>query len=223
MNIEITDFYFLLDIIFYYLILLLIISVVKYLKRKPDLIKSKEIILPLVAVFGIILILIYALVFDRARVSVIEPLNQIATPSPTPEPKHLTVNLDQVNKSGVSGKVDFTDNNGNLSVDLRLDPNKPDEQNIIIYSGTCKKIGQIKYQSPIMISIPIIKLPNRETPLNLGQRGVWQNLILDQITEELPLAIVIHQGEKGDIVSCGEIISREPVIKTEESTPSGKF
>lgn len=183
MSIEITDFYFLFDIIFYYLVLLLIIYAIKYIRLKQNLLKSQDLIIPSIALVGIIGILIYAFIFDQVYITMM------------PTPKRLKADLMVMNNSNVTGTAELVDYNTD-DVSIALNINNGGSFPVSINSGECEKIGPMKY------TLNDIDSGYRSSVTTL------ENVRVDQLVKQFPLVVVISKNAEqlDDIVSCGSIV-----------------
>jgi hypothetical protein len=118
-------------------------------------------------------------------------------PVPTPEAMEdkITVNLDQQNKSGVSGTATLFEEDGKLRVSLNIaGAPKGSVQPAHIHLGKCPKPGAIKY------------------PLTSAKDGVSESTIsasLKDIKEATQsMAINVHKSTKevSVYVACGDIL-----------------
>jgi len=105
------------------------------------------------------------------------------------------ISLNAQNISGETGTAEINEEDGNLKITLRLSdvPNGV-EQPAHIHVGSCSEdVGEVKYPLSSVVD------GMSET--------VLENITLDQLRDDLPLAINVHKStDEADIfVSCGDI------------------
>ena len=109
--------------------------------------------------------------------------------------KSLQITLNMQNNSGQSGTATLTDVNGQTKVDLSLtgEPANISEP-AHIHTGSCANLGGVKYA---------LNFPRN------GQSETMLNISLDQLLQQLPLAVNVHKSaaEINVYYACGDIAS----------------
>ncbi|MEX0672540.1 MAG: hypothetical protein WDZ82_00880 [Candidatus Paceibacterota bacterium] len=137
----------------------------------------------------IVLIVIAGIIWFVNRTDIEEPLVN----NGQEEEESIEIDLNEQNDSGVSGTALLTEVDGGTRVELDLDGAPEDiAQPAHIHSGTCADIGEVVY--------PL------EFPMN-GESETTISVSLDDLRNELPLAINVHQSpEEIEVyVACGDI------------------
>lgn len=127
--------------------------------------------------------------------STIPPSSQImpSTPAPPTVPRTVTVNLSAQNNSGEAGTATLTEVGTQTKVTLNLTgAPQGTAQPAHIHTGSCATIGGVKYA---------LMFPRD------GKSETTLSVTLDQLKNELPLAINVHKSaaEASVYYSCGDL------------------
>lgn len=140
----------------------------------------------------VVLAIIGYMIYTNRPITQPTPTPIISTPSPSPT-NQLTIQLNPVGESTESGTAVLKEENGKTMVTLALN-NAPSgvKQPAHIHLGGCPGVGEVKYA----LTFPVD-----------GQSETTLEVTLDQLKNELPLAINIHKSapEVKVYVACGDI------------------
>lgn len=109
------------------------------------------------------------------------------------EGEPITLDLDEQNSSGQSGRVTIEDDNGRAKISIRLSGSTPTgAQPAHIHTGSCASLGDVRY--------PLSAVTN-------GTSETTLTVPVSQLRSELPLAVNVHKSESETnvYVACGDI------------------
>lgn len=106
--------------------------------------------------------------------------------------REVTIMLNTINNSGISGRANLSEENGKVKVELELVGGGALPQPAHIHVGVCPGVGAVKY--------PLTSVINGKSETTIATT-------LAGLKAELPLAINVHKSvaEAGTYVACGAI------------------
>lgn len=109
--------------------------------------------------------------------------------------KEMKVILGEENSSGQSGTANLKEIDGKVTVDIMLSKFTDVDQPAHIHVGVCPGVGEVKY--------PLNSVVN-------GKSSTVLPVTLDQLKQELPLAINVHKSktELSVYSACGELSAK---------------
>ncbi len=126
--------------------------------------------------------------------------------------KEETVQLASINNSGQSGVANVGEENGKVTITLRLNGGVGDvSQPAHIHTGACPGVGAVKY--------PLTSIVN-------GQSKTTLNITMAELLKQLPLAINVHKSveEVKTYTACGDIrndaMGTSPTKGAMQTTPT---
>jgi hypothetical protein len=103
--------------------------------------------------------------------------------------QEVTVQLDAMSNSGVSGTIVFTGEDGKTKATLLTSSLNG---SVSIYSGSCEKPGAVKYSLPAVLN---------------GRVEATLDVAVEDLLNEVPLAVIVQRGKAN--VACGDISRAE--------------
>jgi hypothetical protein len=119
-----------------------------------------------------------------------------ATPTTTPEaamtsPEALTIQMRALNNSGQTGTATLTAVDGKTRVQIELVNPAPEGQPVHVHSGSCSKLGSVKYPLPNVVN------GRSDTTIDAS--------LLDLLSSQSAINVHRSAPQASVYVSCGEI------------------